>query len=99
MVEIKQEPRVMPSPDETNSTFIDEAMLSEIQNVVLGCEACSEGLKMTFRELLDIVLGSDPNGKYVISHSARCPRCDHEIRENTLVSSKLSTCEIRHFLR
>jgi len=72
---------------ETNVVFVDAPTLLQAQEFISGCEYCApEAAEITFDYLLDAVTGCDPSATdYVVCHTARCPCCNHEVAEKTLV--------------
>ena len=72
---------------ETNVVFVDASALLQAQEFISGCEYCApEAAQITFDYLLDAVTGCDPSTtEYVVCHTARCPCCNHEVAEKTLV--------------
>jgi len=66
--------------------FIDEATLLEARNFISGCDHCAWTSEMTFRQLLDVLTGSDPTTtEYLIRGAATCPSCDSKITEDSFV--------------
>jgi len=69
--------------------FIDEATLIEAQDLIVGCEHCSDGAELLFDQILDAVTGCDPSTtEYVICHPAKCGFCHREVMEKTLVVAR-----------
>ena len=78
----------MPAVDKVllNIIFIDEATLLEARNFISGCDHCAWTSEMTFRQLLDVLTGSDPaTTKYVVRGAAKCPSCHSAITEDTFI--------------
>jgi hypothetical protein len=66
--------------------FIDEATLIEAQDLIVGCEYCSDEAELLFDQILDAVTGCDPaTTEYVICHPAKCGFCHREVMEKTMV--------------
>jgi hypothetical protein len=74
-------------PQQTDVVFVDEPTLLEAQSFITGCQHCGpERAEFGFDQILDNITGCDPTvTEYVICHAARCPRCDREVMEKTLV--------------
>jgi hypothetical protein len=56
------------------------------QAEICGCEVCSEDAEIIFDFILDEVTGRDALAtNYFLAEPAKCPKCDGEIFEETLV--------------
>ena len=76
-----------PSPEQQNVILIDAATLRKAERLIESCEACNpEGAQIPFDNILDRVTGSDPSvTDYILEEPAKCPTCQREIQEKTLV--------------
>jgi hypothetical protein len=75
-----------PCWEETNVVLVDEAVLSEAQAHITGCEQCVPYAEMTFDYILDAVTERDPaSTEYVLRRPAKCPRCNEDVTEKTFV--------------
>jgi hypothetical protein len=73
--------------EETDIVLIDETTVSETEHWISSCEQCADQTPIAFDYLLDALTGCDPQiTEYVMCRPARCPFCDSEITEKTLVS-------------
>ena len=78
---------VDPPPEQQNIVLIDAATVRQAQQLVAGCEACTEDAEFLFEYILDQMTGSDPSvTDYVLEVPARCLQCGAEINEKTLVA-------------
>ena len=69
-------------------TFISvsRATLLRAQSEINGCEGCTEAADRPFTWVLDRVSGQDQTVvDYILSEPAKCPRCQGEVFEETLV--------------
>ena len=73
--------------ENSNILLVDTDTLRKALRLVSGCRRCSPYSDIPFNSILDSVTGSDPtNVQYiVIQGTARCPRCERVMNENTLV--------------
>jgi len=76
-----------PPLTETNLVFVDAPTLTAAEEFISGCEHCApEAAEITFDYLLDAITGCDPTiTEYVICRAAKCPGCNHNVMEKTLV--------------
>jgi hypothetical protein len=66
--------------------LIDDRTVEEAQSLISGCERCAKEAEISFDYVLDELTGSDPTRtEYLMSHSARCPRCLADVTEKTLI--------------
>jgi hypothetical protein len=66
--------------------LVDDITVRQAENLIAGCEVCSDDACLTFDYVLDAVTGEDPKvTDYIMLNAASCPRCRHEIREKSLV--------------
>jgi hypothetical protein len=75
--------------DENNNVvLINEAILSEAQASISGCEHCDASAGIAFDYILDAVTKCESTiTEYVMCRAAKCPRCHHEVTEKTLVAA------------
>ena len=72
--------------DETNVVLVDEAVIAEAQAFISGCQQCDRNAEMTFDYILDAITEFDPTvTEYMMCRPAKCPRCEREITEKTLI--------------
>lgn len=72
--------------EQTNVVLVGEATLSDATAFISGCVNCAENAHITFDYILDAITEDDPTvTEYVMCHPIRCPRCDGEVNEKTLV--------------
>jgi hypothetical protein len=90
LVSFENDPQGATRADETNLVFVDKPTLSEAESFIAACEHCTDGLEISFAQLLDAVTGCDPVTEYVICRPASCPRCQHQITENTVILPRKS---------
>ena len=76
-----------PLPEDLNIVLVDTSMLYKAQDLVAGCDHCTRYAEIPFKCLLDSVTDGDPTvTQYILAEgSARCPRCQRSLTENTLV--------------
>ena len=75
-----------PTPEQQKIVFIDAAFVQEAQNMITGCEGCSETAELPFEMILDNLTESDPTiTDYVLELPARCLQGGGQITEKTLV--------------
>ena len=75
-----------PAPEKKNIVLIDVATMRKAEQLIEGCEACSNGAEVPFDSIIDCVNESDTVvTDYLLERPARCPNCFREIREKTLV--------------
>lgn len=75
-----------PSWEETAIVLVDEMFVCDAERYVSGCEHCDQNAEIAFDYLLDELTGCDPTvTEYLISRTAKCPRCNCDITEKTLI--------------
>ena len=75
---------------------VSKATLVKAQQLILGCEACSQEAEIPFDWLLDDVTGYDGSEvDYVLSEAARYPRGLGEVVEKTLVEQLILSVTAR----
>lgn len=52
---------------------------------IVACDKCSDRANIPFERLLDDTAGNDQRRSYLLPEPARCPFCQSDIMENTLV--------------
>ena len=73
--------------------FIETATLRQAERLIESCEHRNEeGAEIPFDNILDRITGSDPSvTDYILEEPAKCPNCQREILEKTLVEPEAST--------
>jgi hypothetical protein len=76
-----------PTPEAQNVVLVDARMVHRVDEMIIGCEACSpDDADLPFDWLLDLLTGNDPAiTDYILEAPAKCPRCMQAINEKTLV--------------
>ena len=75
-----------PTPEEQIVVLIEAADLRKAEQLIVGCEACSEDAEIPFDNILDRVTGSAPSVTDYIMESRRSARVlSAEVSEKTLV--------------
>jgi hypothetical protein len=88
MEETSRSPVIPSFPVENSNILLaDTKTLQKALRLVFGCSRCSSHAGIPFDSILESVTGSDPTkAQYiVIQGTARCPRCQRFMNENTLV--------------
>jgi hypothetical protein len=76
-----------PSWDEMRVVLVNDALLAEAEAYIYGCEQCDENADINFDYVLDALTNCDPTvTEYLLFRPGRCPRCQNEVTEKTLVS-------------
>ena len=79
--------RVQRPTEEINIVLIDEKLVMEAEQWILGCEHCADNAGIALDYILDAVTGCDPDlTEYIMCRPASCPFCSSEIHEKTQVS-------------
>ena len=75
------------SVEDTDVVFVNKETLAEAEGFIAACEHCEPArAEIGFEQVLDNITACDPTvTEYVICHAARCPNCDHEVMEKTLI--------------
>ena len=74
------------APEKQNIALIDVATMHKAEQLIEGCEECSDHAEVAFDSILDCVNDSDTVvTDYLLERPAKCPKCFRQIRENTLV--------------
>jgi hypothetical protein len=74
------------TPEQQNIVLVDTATIQKAEQLLEGCEACTEEAEVPFDIILDGVKGSDTSTTdYLLERPAKCPKCFREVREKTLV--------------
>jgi hypothetical protein len=74
------------TPEQQNIVLVDTATIQIAEQLLEGCEACTEEAEVPFDIILDGVKGSDTStSDYLLERPAKCPKCFREVREKTLV--------------
>ena len=78
-----------PSLGEHDIVLIGRTTIRQAERIIESCEHCNrEYAWMLFDCLLDDVTGRDSAlTDYLLEEPAKCPRCQHDILENTLVET------------
>ncbi|SRR5213593_1832376 len=72
--------------EEINLMLVDGPTVDEAESFITGCEGCDEDAEISFDYLLDDLTGADPTRtEYLMYRPARCPRCQAEVTEKTLI--------------
>jgi hypothetical protein len=77
-----------PTPEQQIILLFDETVLRQAEKLIESCgEHChEEGAQIPFDTILDRVTDSDPKvTDYILEATAKCPNCNSEILEKTLV--------------
>lgn len=76
-----------PPLEDLNIVLVDSATLYRAQRLIGGCRVCSRYADIPFNSILDSITGGDPtNTRYILAEgSAKCPRCNRNVREDSLV--------------
>jgi len=76
-----------PPWEQTTIVLIDTVTLQKAEQRFLSCEVCNPNdAEIPFDHILDDITGHDPSvTDYLLAKPAHCPRCQHEVREKTLV--------------
>jgi hypothetical protein len=76
-----------PSPEEQVVVFVGRSTIHKAERLIEGCEYCSpERAEIPFDHILDRITGSDSSvADYLLEEAARCPFCQEQITEKTLV--------------
>src|SRR2546426_238915 len=72
--------------EEINLVLVDGPTVDEAESFISACEGCDEDAEISFDYLLDDLTASDPTRtEYLMYRPARCPRCQAEVTEKTLI--------------
>lgn len=72
--------------EKVDIVLIDARVSLKAQEYLKACEQCAAHAAMPFDYLLDAVTGCDPSlTEYLMCLAGRCPSCNGEIFEKTLV--------------
>jgi hypothetical protein len=75
-----------PLNEGTEIVLVDGSVLRRAEACIFRCEHCTEDAEITFDYVLDAVTGCDPTvTHYMLYRPAKCPHCDHDVTEKTLV--------------
>jgi hypothetical protein len=75
-----------PPPEVHNVVLLEVDAIRRAEQLIVGCQECSEDAEIPFDNILDRVTGCDPSiTDYVMEKPAKCPRCFLDIREKTLI--------------
>jgi len=75
-----------PTPEEQIVVLVDAPTLRKAEQLIESCEGCNPDAEIPFDTILDRVTGSDPSvTDYILEVPAKCPNCQREIVEKTLV--------------
>jgi hypothetical protein len=73
---------------ETDVVLVGEDILGQAEKWISACEQCSNLAELSFEELLDAITGCDPvTTDYLMCRTARCPSCNREVTEKSLILS------------
>ena len=76
------------APEKQNIVLIDVATMHKAEQLIAGCEECSDLAEVPFDSILDCVNDSDTVvTDYLLERPAKCPKCFRDIREKTLVAT------------
>jgi hypothetical protein len=79
--------RVQLPIEEINIVLLDENIVEEAEQWVLGCEHCTDVAILELDYVLDAITGCDPQvTEYVMCRPAQCPFCSSEVQEKTRVA-------------
>lgn len=79
---------IAPPPEEMHVVLVDDSLVSQGEELITGCEKCSEMAELTFEYLLDALTGCNPAvTEYLLCRPAMCPHCRAAVTEKTLVLS------------
>jgi len=78
------------TPEQQNVILIDGATSRKAERLIESCETCNpEDAQIPFDNVLDRVTGSDPKvTDYILETPAKCPNCQRETLEKTLVEPR-----------
>ena len=72
--------------EEINLVLVDGPTVDAAEPFIAACERCDQDAEISFDYLLDELTGSDPSRtEYLMYRVARCPRCQAEVTEKTLI--------------
>jgi len=72
--------------EEINLVLVDYPRVDQAESFISGCERCDQDAEISFDYLLDELTGCDPTRtEYLMYRPARCPRCQAEVTEKTLI--------------
>jgi len=76
-----------PAPERQNVVLIESATLRKAEKLIESCQHCNAiGAEIPFDWVLDRITGSDSAvTDYILGEPGRCPNCQHDILEKTLV--------------
>jgi len=76
-----------PSLDRQTVLLIDAAAVRTAELMLESCESCNEeGAEIPFDAVLDCITKSEPAiTEYLLEVPARCPNCQSDVLEKTLV--------------
>jgi hypothetical protein len=74
------------TPEQLNIVLVDSTTIQIAEQLLEGCEACTEEAEVPFDIILDGVKGSDTSSTdYLLERPAKCPKCFREVNEKTMV--------------
>ena len=76
-----------PQPEDKIIVLISESELRRAERLISSCEECKPGnAEVPFDTILDFVTDSNPAvTHYILEKPGRCPNCQRDILEKTLV--------------
>jgi hypothetical protein len=76
-----------PHPEEQDVVLVDADLVRRAEQLIESCEQCNEeGAEIPFDNILDRVTRCDPRlTDYILEVPAKCPNCQRQIFEKTLV--------------
>ena len=78
-----------PLPEQQNIVLIDPAILRKAEKLITSCDRCNPDAEIPFDWVLNRVTGSEPSATdYILECPGKCPNCQREILEKTLVESR-----------
>jgi hypothetical protein len=73
-------------PEHVHIVLVDEADLVAAEDLIAGCESCSEGAHLPLDYVLDALTSCDPlSTEYLFPRPARCPRCGSAVTEKMAI--------------
>ena len=78
-----------PSLGQRDIVLIGRTTIRQAERIIESCEHCNREYSwILFDSVLDDVTGHNPDvTDYLLEEPAKCPRCHHDILENTLVET------------
>ena len=75
-----------PSLEDNDLVSIGDETLDRAEQLISGCEHCTEEAEMSLDYILDALTDCDPTStEYVLCRPARCPQCRQDVTEKTLI--------------